>query len=170
MALSAWLPLSPKMTGERNDTGDFNLSSQFRLGSCSVRGRRPHSSPWSMHIYLVLCLAPYWIVALLTHLYTIGAIITHCPINLESTLLGVLLHKHSLPELIFFFFEKDFQTQVVLEKFFFCKKRQKESQYLSTYYTSTTAKLKKMSIIISNNHHHHHLREIKMSLNAACCI
>lgn len=70
----------------------YQVGGGGRLGGCSVRGRWPHRSPWSTHIYLVLCLAPYWIVALLTHLYTIGAIITHCPINLQSTLPGGLLH------------------------------------------------------------------------------
>lgn len=34
------------------------------------QGRRwPHYSPWTLPIYLVLFLLPYWIVALLTHLY-----------------------------------------------------------------------------------------------------
>lgn len=37
VALSGRLPLSPKMTGERNDARDFNLSSRFRLGRCSAR-------------------------------------------------------------------------------------------------------------------------------------
>lgn len=51
VTLSGRLPLSPKMAGERDDTRDFNLSSGGSLGGCSVRGRWPHSSPWSAHIY-----------------------------------------------------------------------------------------------------------------------
>ena len=56
---------------ERDDTRDFNPSSAERSGGWSQGGGRwPRSSPWTLPIYLVLVPLPYWIVALLTHLYS----------------------------------------------------------------------------------------------------
>lgn len=61
--------LVTQMGTERDDTRGFNPSSAGRLGGWSTDGRWPHCSPWTQPIYLVLFLLPYWIVALLTHLY-----------------------------------------------------------------------------------------------------
>lgn len=61
--------LVTQMGRERDDTRDFNPSSAARLGGESTGGHWPYRSPWTLHIYLVLFLAPYWIVAPSTHLY-----------------------------------------------------------------------------------------------------
>lgn len=61
--------LVTQMGIERDDTRDFNPSSASRLGGWSAGGRWPRCSPRTLPIYLVLFPLPYWIVALLTHLY-----------------------------------------------------------------------------------------------------
>lgn len=56
VALRAWLPLSPKMAGERDDTRDFNLSNGGQIGR--LQRMRPLTSQFAPEHAHISCPPP----------------------------------------------------------------------------------------------------------------